>query len=732
MNSNQVPNSSLDIIEDDVIFDEEVDIHPIGDPKLLQGLPKTEAFTGYKVEIDKDNYFELNGFILRLNGNEVRIFNLRSIHGHIGADFTRKGDKSLGKIIMDYLTHGDNVELLNILSREINGYNWFDAYNKDFIDVDVHTKEELMGMKKSSSGIIPRSRDDTVEEKNLASTSIRGTAGALQEEENNIPIEHAVITACLSEEKKPASIEHPSIEGCSSGDEDYAPIEHASIDVCSSGDEKPAHTSIPGTGDALQEEKNIIPIECFIKEVRGQGGHLLPQALMNHLHKGITPYIKRSPNDFTYFPIWYINGSNKANADYCELYCPLEVIIHILSKRFVQFKAKLLTLASTDIQLAVEKGEKLDDYTSFRKHQLIEACHAKDDKIDGLIKTVTKQTETIVHQSEQITNLVKKNDEQIKIIQDQTITINKQSSMINDLQATAGTLVNLNYDQVDRIDELIDLNYNTKYKINDMHKEIKYRDKKIDLMNKKIGWVVHEVGKLPMRSVKTTGTNDILVLYTSQMKPVNRGKKPTEEDGQIWIASYNGDEDNFKVPKIPEDAHVIYRISSNRLNSYNSLIENPLITPYILNIYDRSLLINENSIDDFINTVDRVLNEGGQFESVKHLEVLHTQIEERKIERQRRKEHQMFFDLKRHIIETYKTPHIYLGARKRLVYIQTIDEDGQNTLIPLAECDIELAVKQSWWYRSGPNGVHKDDLEQTAIENGKWSSDGDSRIKYEK
>lgn len=648
--------SSVKNIEEEFIeLNPTQEVHPLGDSKLLQGLSKTEAFSGYKVQIDDNNYFELDGFILRLDGKEIRIFNLRSIRGRIGIDFNRKGDKSLGKIIMDYLTHGDNVELLNILSRELNDFNWFEAYDENFIDLDVHTKEELMGMKKSSDMIIPRSRDNTI------------------------------------------------------------------------------------------REENIIPIEIFIPDVHGQGGHLLPQALMSHLHEGVKPYVKLSPDDFDYFPMWYINGPRTSKADYCELYCPLEVIIHILSKRFVQFKAKLLSLASTDIQLAVEKGGKLDDYTSLRKHQLIEACHAKDDKIDGLIKTVTKQTETIVHQSEQITDLVKKNDEliqvnkdQIEIINHQTETINKQSeqitqqsSMINDLQTTAGTLVNLNYDQVDRIDELIDLNYNTKYKINDMHKEIKYRDKKIDLMDKKIGWVVHEVGKLPMRSVKTDGTNDILVLYTSEHKPVDRGRKPIEEDGQIWIASYNGDEDNFKTPNIPEDAHEIYRVQANRLNSFKKLIENPLITPYILNIYDRSLLINEDSIDDLLNAVDEILNEGGQFESVKHLEVLHTQIEERKIERQRRKEYQAFLDLKRQIIEKYKTPHIYLGARKRLVYIKTIDEDGQDTLIPLAECDIDLAVKQTWWYRSGTNGVHKDDLEQTAIENGRWSSDGDSRIKYE-
>lgn len=155
MNSNQDKGSVKNIEGDEVIFDDEISLRLVGDPKLLQGLPKTEAFTGYKVQIDEINYFALDGFILRLNGKEIRIFNIRSIHGHIGIDFTRKGDKSLGKIIMDYLTRGDNVELLNILSREINGFNWFDVYSDDFIDLEVHTKEELMGMKSSGSMSIP-------------------------------------------------------------------------------------------------------------------------------------------------------------------------------------------------------------------------------------------------------------------------------------------------------------------------------------------------------------------------------------------------------------------------------------------------------------------------------------------------------------------------------------------------------------------------------------------------
>lgn len=80
--------------------------------------------------------------------------------------------------------------------------------------------------------------------------------------------------------------------------------------------------------------------------------------------------------------MWHVNGAVQTNASKCALHCPFEVLIHILVKRFVEFKAKLLTLASIDIQLAIAQGEKLDDYMSFRKYQLAEACKAKDDKID--------------------------------------------------------------------------------------------------------------------------------------------------------------------------------------------------------------------------------------------------------------------------------------------------------------------------------------------------------------
>ena len=110
---------------------------------------------------------------------------------------------------MNYLIHGDNVELLNILSIELNDFNWFEAYSNDFVDLEVHTKEELMGIENSASMIIHGSMDDLQEGKNSS--------------------------------------------------------------------------------------QDIIDINVFKPEVRSKRGDALsPQALMNHLHEGITPYIELS------------------------------------------------------------------------------------------------------------------------------------------------------------------------------------------------------------------------------------------------------------------------------------------------------------------------------------------------------------------------------------------------------------------------------------------------------
>ena len=234
-----------------------------------------------------------------------------------------------------------------------------------------------------------------------------------------------------------------------------------------------------------------------------------------------------------------------------------------------------------------------------------------------------------------------------------------------------------------------------------------------------------------MRQTITDATTDIIVLYTSMTKPIDKGRKPQAQDGEIWIASYVGDADNYKEPNIPEDAHELYRINANRLNSFKKMINAPDVQPFILNVYDRSMLINEEHLDEFIDSVDHVLNEEGQFKSIKHLEYMHNEIEKRKIERQRRKKHEEYIEFKRQVLEKYKTPHIYLRARSRLIYIKEINEEGKARVIPLKDVDVDIAMKHKWWFRYGTDGVNEDKLSKSSILSGKYSSIGDSRNKYE-
>ena len=62
-------------------------------------------------------------------------------------------------------------------------------------------------------------------------------------------------------------------------------------------------------------------------------------------------------------------GSRTSRAEFTELYTTFEILIHMLSKRFISFKSKLLSISSTEIQYATEiqnslaRGIKIEDYS---------------------------------------------------------------------------------------------------------------------------------------------------------------------------------------------------------------------------------------------------------------------------------------------------------------------------------------------------------------------------------
>ena len=63
-------------------------------------------------------------------------------------------------------------------------------------------------------------------------------------------------------------------------------------------------------------------------------------------------------------------GSRTSSAEFTELYTTFEILIHILSKRFISFKSQLLSISSTEIQNATARGYELNDYSQMKKNSL--------------------------------------------------------------------------------------------------------------------------------------------------------------------------------------------------------------------------------------------------------------------------------------------------------------------------------------------------------------------------
>ena len=325
---------------------------------------------------------------------------------------------------------------------------------------------------------------------------------------------------------------------------------------------------------------------------------------------------------------------------------------------------------------------------------------------------------------EKLDIVIDQNKTLIKTIADQNSIIQDQSNQIEELK-------NMNLNQMENLDSLIDLNVNMNGRLISMDHRMKHKDETLDRLSKKVGWVVHDIGQMSMRQVVTDATEDILVLYTSQLKPIDKGRMPIAEHDQIWIASYNGDINNFKVPKVPEDANEIYRVPANRLNSFKKMIEDQNVKPFIISVYDRSILIHENSIDDFIQAVDRALNEQGQFQSIIKLREIHDEIKQRKEERKIKKENEDYLEFKREVYRSNAKPKIIISSRRRVLYLKRLNDQGNETYVPLNECDIEEVAKGSWWYRWGSGGCHIDELDKTTILTSRYTSDPEPRIKYE-
>ena len=215
--------------------------------------------------------------------------------------------------------------------------------------------------------------------------------------------------------------------------EKQAENEHDMITSCSKTNENHQLSDYIKISDQINESK----INTELKDQKS--GLIITSKLYEKLNSIIPKFQKINLDLLNFVPIWHINGSPQTNAKYCELFTTFEILIHILSKRFVTFKSEILSLSSTEIQNSVARDIEIEDYSKMKMNSLKQLILQKDDKIDELNRKIDSmmiemkgQSTKIDNQLEEIGGLKIKIDDQKEEIRGLNKKIDNQTEEIGD------------------------------------------------------------------------------------------------------------------------------------------------------------------------------------------------------------------------------------------------------------------------------------------------------------
>ena len=157
-------------------------------------------------------------------------------------------------------------------------------------------------------------------------------------------------------------------------------------------------------------------------------------------------------NEFPTYPIWHINGNHDTRAKYCQLYCHYDIMLHILSLRFVEIKSQILNLSTTDFLKAVINDETIEERIEYSREELMNMI----EKQKQIIKQKDKRIfdlEECMREIRNDNNLIQNDNKELKAKIDNILKDNER--ILNKLDATH--------------DELI----NTRVKLDETHNELK-------------------------------------------------------------------------------------------------------------------------------------------------------------------------------------------------------------------------------------------------------------------
>lgn len=185
--------------------------------------------------------------------------------------------------------------------------------------------------------------------------------------------------------------------------------EHSRILECSKSEEN---------SQLLENIKNSekFDLSKISSEIKDSKGMIIPTKLYENINSNLPKFQKLELDQMKFIPIWYINGSRTSRAEYTELYTTFEILIHILSKRFISFKSQLLSISSTEIQYAKIKGYDVEDYLRLEKKSLADLVLQKDKEIISLNAKMDEMMKEMKTQSNKIDNLQLDLDKKSEII----------------------------------------------------------------------------------------------------------------------------------------------------------------------------------------------------------------------------------------------------------------------------------------------------------------------------
>ncbi len=240
-------------------------------------------------------------------------------------------------------------------------------------------------------------------------------------------------------------------------------------------------------------------------------------------------------------------------------------------------------------------------------------------------------------------------------------------------------------------------------------------------MSTAISEVNERVGVLSINNQKLNTIHDVFIIYFSESKPVDMGKRNDCEDDEVWLGTYNGQLSNYRR-SVPNDAYLLYQIDSNRLDSFNFIVNNTTLQEYILDVYQRCIKIYIANFHRFIDEIDRLMNADGKYEVVRNLQAINDRI---KSNERRHNELTQLQQRKRYLLEHYNDIHIIISRYKRRVYAK-VDEERY---LPVNQ--VENGYNYPWFYRYGSGGKNGTEILEPLLMKDTFTNEKDPRITYE-